>query len=341
MTRRTDSGFSDIPFDRMTRTLLSLARSGPLAVLIHARPDGDCVGSGFALAALLASAGCKARVICPDPMPERLAFLDVTGQGDILPPAEGEPFGPGSRAVSVDVAAPALFGGLDSKYNVLLGIDHHESSTAVSDRYNDPSAAAAGEIVWRIAKNWLRTGVIETISHETAYASYAAISSDTGCFRFPNVTPSTHRIAAQLLSEVPEHAEIDRRLFEIKTPGRIAAEKMALDLLKVSDGGKISLCAISADMIREAGLEQSELDALTDVARSVDGVAVAIAVREEKPGVFRVSLRSNGNADVSEICSGFGGGGHKRAAGCTIHAASVDDAANSVLGAVRRALCKS
>ena len=338
MRRRTDGGAADIPFDRMSRRLFALAQEGPLAILIHARPDGDCVGSGFAISALLASAGFRSRVVCPDPMPERLAFLDVTGQGEITPPAQGEEFGPGSRAVSVDVAAPALFGGLDEKYRILLGIDHHESSTPVSDRYNDPTASAAGEIVWRIAKNWLRTGIIPSIPHEAAFAAYAAISSDTGCFRFPSVTPTTHRIAAQLLSEVPEHGEIDRRLFEIKTPGRIAAEKAALELLRVSDDGRIAWCAISADMIREIGLPQYELDALTDVARSVEGAEIAIAVREEKPGVFRISLRSAGAIDVSRICSEFGGGGHRRAAGCTIRAGSVDEATEQVLAAARRAL---
>ena len=138
MRKRTEkSGFSDVSFDTMTRRLLSLAQQGPLTILIHARPDGDCVGSGFAIAALLASAGCEARVVCADPIPERLEFLNVTGQKGTLPPSAGEPFGPGSRAVSVDIAAPALFGGLDSEYDVLLGIDHHDSSTAVSDRYND------------------------------------------------------------------------------------------------------------------------------------------------------------------------------------------------------------
>lgn len=337
MKKRSESrGFAALSFDRMTRRLLSIASEGPLALIVHARPDGDCIGSGFATAKLLAEAGCRCRVVCPDPMPERLAFLDLTGQGDITPPPEGAEFGPGSRAVALDVAAPSLFGGLDKQYDILLTIDHHDSSTPVSDRYLDPGASATGEIVWRIAKNWLRTGVIRSIPHETAYAAYAAISSDTGCFRFPNVTPATHRIAAQLISELPEHADIDRRLFEIKTPARIAAEKTALELLRVSDDGKISVCAISNEMIRKCALPQSELDALTDVARSVDGVEVAVAVREEEPGRYRVSLRSNGSANVSAVCGVFGGGGHRRAAGCTLESDDMEKVLSRVLKEIRR-----
>ncbi len=328
--------WSNLKFDEMSAWLLSFARNSKLALIAHARPDGDCIGSAFAMALLLEAIGCKTRVICSDPLPERLAFLNLTKQEDLSMPPLGEDFSEGFDAIALDVAAPSQLGMLEGRYNILLGLDHHANSTPISDRYMDADASATGEIVWRIARNWQRTGVISEIPDGVAYACYAAISSDTGCFRYSNVTSSTHRIAAQLLSLVPAHADVDRRLFEIKTPSRIAAEKAAVDVLKVVDNGRISVCAMSAKEICNAGIRRDELDALTDVARSVDGIRVASSVREERPGEYRVSLRSNSDTDVSEICADFGGGGHVRAAGCTIHACSLDEAVRVLTGAISK-----
>jgi len=328
--------YFSLKFDEMTDFLFEIAKEGPLTLLVHVHPDGDCIGSAFALKSLLKLIGCESRVVCPDPMPERLAFLDSFGQSDISVPAPGEPFGPGSRAVALDIAAPSLLPDLYDKYNVLLTIDHHANSTPFSDRYLDKEASATGEIVWRIARSWQRTKIIDHIPADVAYCSYAAISSDTGCFRYSNVTPSTHRIAAQLVTLVPGHADIDRRLFEIRTPSRIAAEKAAFEKLKLIRNGKISVCAMSATEIEKSGIRKEELDALIDVARSVDGIMMAMSVREEGARDFRVSLRSSSGIDAAEICTLFGGGGHIKAAGCLVHADSLDEAVGIVADEIEK-----
>ncbi|MBO4322592.1 MAG: DHH family phosphoesterase [Clostridia bacterium] len=331
---RKEDGFSDLRFDPASKKLLSLASGGPLALLVHARPDGDCVGSAVALAHLLGLLGCPSAIVSSDPLPARLSFLIPEGGGVVFSDGQTDGiFGPGCRAVALDVAAPSQLGSLEGRYDILFSIDHHSGSTRFSDRYVDPAASATGEIIWRIARNWMRTGAVSSIPHGTAFACYAAISSDTGCFRYSNVTPATHRIAAQLVELVPEHSEIDRRLFEIKTPGRIAAEKLAMEILKTCFDGEVSVCAVSAEQISEAGLPYDELDALVDVARAVDGVKIALSVREEKPGSFRVSARSNSDADVSALCARFGGGGHVKAAGCSVFADSLGEAVSSVTAA--------
>ncbi|MCQ2428347.1 MAG: DHHA1 domain-containing protein [Clostridia bacterium] len=332
--RPNRSGYCDYTFDYMSHKLLKLAGEGPLAILVHARPDGDCIGSAFALSSLLGLLGCETRIISADPLPSRLAFI-AKDRPELFVHGcpEGGEFGPGAGAVAIDVAAPELLGSLDGKYNVLLGIDHHSGSTQFSDRYLDADSAAAGEIVWRIARSWLRTGVIDDIPTSAAAACYAAVSSDTGCFRYSNVTSSTHRIAAQLIERVPYHAEIDRQLFEIKTPGRIAAEKLASELLKSYCDGKITVCAASYEQISGSGLPTEDLDALVDVARAVDGAEIAFSVRGEMDGSFRVSARSNTDADVSALCSSFGGGGHLRAAGCTLRCESIASAVDMIVSA--------
>ncbi len=326
---------SELTFAAAVDRLVSEATEGSLALLIHAHPDGDCVGSAYALAALLGCLGCETRVICADKLPERLKFIAGDRQTDILEPAEGR-FAPGCRAVALDVASPSQLGTLEGKYDVVLTLDHHASSTAFSDRYLDPAAAATGEIVWRVARELKRRGAIDRIPHETAAASYAAISSDTGCFKYSNVTAQTHRAAAQLVSEVPERSDIDRLLFDTKTPARLEAERAALEVLKISENGKIAICAMTESEIALRGLLREELDALIDVARSVAGVEVAFSVREETPGRYRVSARSNGRGDVAALCAAFGGGGHVRAAGCTIVAPDISTAVSLLVDAAAK-----
>jgi phosphoesterase RecJ-like protein len=335
-----NDGFCDLKFDAMSKRLLSLAAGGPLALIIHARPDGDCIGSAAALAGLLKVLGCRSAVVSSDPLPARLSFI-IPSDGSLSffsDPGDAGIFGPGCRAVALDVAAPSQLGDLEGKYDILLTVDHHAGSTRFSDRYVDPTASATGEIIWRIARSWMRTGAISSVPKETAFACYAAITSDTGCFRYSSVTPATHRIAAQLVEQVPEHAEIDRRLFEIKSAGRLAAEKLAMELLRTYLGGEVSVCAASRAQIDGAGLPQEELDAFVDVARAVDGVKIALSVREEEPGRFRVSARSNSDADVSALCAGFGGGGHLKAAGCLITADSIEEAVSLLVGGASRLL---
>jgi phosphoesterase RecJ-like protein len=174
-------------------------------------------------------------------------------------------------------------------------------------------------------------GFIDSIPPALAPAIYAAISSDTGCFRYSNVTPATHRTAAQLIALIPSHSDIDRLLFETKTPGRLAAEKAALELLSFAAGGKIAICSISLEQIAEHGLASEDLDALIDIARSVAGVEIAFSIREEAHDSYRVSARSNSSADVSALCAYFGGGGHVKAAGCTVTASGIEEVRSIIL----------
>ena len=336
MRRIDGTPFCSLKFDEMSAGLFEMAKEGPLVLLAHVHPDGDCIGSAFALQGLLSLVGCKSRVVCPDPLPERLAFLNVSHQDSILAPENDPVFGFGARTVALDIAAPSMLDHLEGKYNLRLTIDHHANSTPFSDRYVDAEASATGEIVWRIARSWQRMHIIDGIPDAVAYACYAAISSDTGCFRYSNVTPNTHRIAAQLIALVPAHADIDRRLFEIRTPARIAAEKKAMEALRVVSGGRIGICAMTAAEIEASGIHKEELDALIDVARSVEGILVAISVREENPGEYRVSMRSNCDVDTAEICALFGGGGHVRAAGCLVNSASLEDAIDTVVAEIEK-----
>ena len=118
--------------------------------------------------------------------------------------------------------------------------------------------------------------------------------------------------------------------------GRLAAEKAALDLLSFAANGKIAVCSISLEQISAHNLASEDLDALIDIARSVAGVEVAFSIREEAEKSYRVSARSNSSIDVSSLCAHFGGGGHVKAAGCTVNAPDLEKAKTLIVERAER-----
>ena len=305
-------------------------------IVFHVRPDADAVGSAFALRELLVAMGIPTMCACSDEVPERLRFLMEPAQGSVVP-EEGMELDH-ERVIAVDSASPQQLGEMFTRLrrDVQLMIDHHGMGTPYADGYIDPTASATGEIIYTLAKRLLARGKIAAIPHRALSAIYAAICSDTGSFRFANVTPATFRIAAELLEAGVEADEICRNLYESKSQKQIRAEGEAARRLLVHDGGKFASTTLPYSSIFSLGLSAEHMETAIDIPRSLSGVEVAFAIRQpEQVGVFRVSMRSMGNVDVSQICAKFGGGGHKRASGCTIEASNIDEAENMILRAVR------
>ena len=219
--------------------------------------------------------------------------------------------------ISVDVASPAQLGALAARYEgrVAFSIDHHRSCTPFAPTYLSDSAAAAGEILYEIGAHLVEMGALPSLPRPFAAAAYAALSSDTGCFRYANVTPRTHEVAAALLCAGADADRINHLLFECRTEGELRANAIAAANLSLHTGGRIGIVSLS--LAARAGLSDEDFETAIDVPRSVAGVEIAAAIREMGGGVCRVSLRSTG-ADVAAVAASFGGGGHIRAAGCTI-----------------------
>ena len=301
-------------------------------VICHTRPDGDAIGSAFALKAILSKLGSETYCICADEVPSRLKFLTASIQSSALSSAIPADFVP-ERIITVDTASVSQMGKLADLFadSVDIMIDHHKSGTPYADHYIDLHAAATGEIIYKLADALLSAKGL-TIPSDVCKCLYAAISSDTGCFKYSNVTPSTHMTAASLVKSGIDAAEINRLLFDSKSPARLHAEKVGLEKLKLCFDGKIAIVALDYDDIEEYKINHEEFDAFIDVARCVEGVEVAISVRRPSPDEsFRISMRSAGSVDVSAICALFGGGGHVKAAGCSIDASSIKEAAEKVL----------
>ncbi len=304
-------------------------------IVFHARPDADAVGSAFALRELLRLLGISAFCACVDEVPERLHFISEYAQDSVVFDTD-TPFGH-ERAISVDSASPAQLGSLFERLrkDIDIMIDHHASGTVYADNLIAPHAAATGEIIFKIAKHLKMTGKIEEIPPYVLDCIYAAISSDTGGFRFANTTPETLRTAAELIESGVDGAGINHKLFSTKSYKQIMAEAQGAKSLRTFADGRIASVTLSFAAKSAMGLSDEHLETLIDIPRSLEGVEVAFCVRQmSADGIFRVSMRSSVDFDVAAVCKKFGGGGHVRAAGCSVQAADIDEAENIIAAAI-------
>ncbi len=291
-------------------------------ITIHDNADADCLGSALALCKALSNMGKSAQILSPSDIPERLKFLtDKNTSIHCGYENVKQAINDSSFIMSVDVASEQLFGSIKELVvpKLSLAIDHHNINTlSTEQKYVDSKASAAGEIIFSLI------GFLETISSKSLFDSficnslYAAISSDTGCFKYSNVTPITHVAAASLIERGAFHADINYRLFDIKTKMQIAVEKTAYELMRFFYNDALAIVYISDEKLSQIGAMHEDTECVSQLARMVKGVQIGVYMYEKSPGIFKFSVRSNNSKSMSKLCSLFGGGGHEKAAGCTI-----------------------
>lgn len=294
-------------------------------ILVHTKPDGDALGSAAALYHFFLARGQKPAIASPDPIPARLSFLTDGLSLSNQPEA-------GRTVIAVDVASPSQLGALQETFltgaiRPSLMIDHHAVGIPFADHYVLPEAAATGEVLCGVFAH-LHDSALWTTPLCTSL--YAAISSDTGCFRYSNATPATHRAAAQLLSFGVDGAAVNHLLFDSKSREQIAAEGIVAAKIQTAAGGRIAYAVISRADIDGAGLADEHFETAIDIVRSLRGATVAFTLKEQKAGGYRASLRSTG-ADMASVAAAFGGGGHLRAAGCSLTGMTAEAAVAALL----------
>ncbi|MBQ8836939.1 MAG: bifunctional oligoribonuclease/PAP phosphatase NrnA [Clostridia bacterium] len=319
-------------------SLLSAVEKCKNAIIVgHSHPDGDCVGSAVALACLIEGLGGKADIIFPEKTPRRLEFL-LKNRKELEALPENLD---GYDMICVDVASPTQMASLKDALveNVKLRIDHHDVGVPYAKQeFVAPKAAATGYIMFELFKYALGEGKIKEIPMEAANAMFGAISSDTGCFKYANVTPATHVTAARLIEIGVNAAEINRLLFDTKDEAVLKAEGIAANRLETFADGKISGIAIEL-WEYENGLTISDFETAIDIARSIRGAKCAVCVKASPTvGVFRASLRANCDIDVSKVAAHFGGGGHVRAAGCSIECGSAKEALDMIVKEIEKVI---
>ena len=330
-------------YEKLTHEQVAAALSHrePTLILFHARPDGDAVGSAFALRQLLTAMGCSAWCVCADEVPKRLQFLMQGLQESALPDAIPQDTA-WTRVVSVDTASPAQLGALWETYagKIDMMIDHHGMGTPYAPNLIVPDAAACAEILFDLSRELLREGALSYIPSGADMCIYAGLNTDTGSFKYSNVTPKTHRCAAELHRAGVDSAAITQKLYGAKPYLQLKAEGAGIRSLTFYADGKIAVVRFPYALKQELGVADEHLETLVDIARGIEGVEVAVSVRQpNEENVFRCSTRAGGSVDVSQVCAAFGGGGHVKAAGCTLSDfASIDDAVAAVVAEIQKQL---
>lgn len=293
-------------------------------VIVHVRPDGDAIGSAAALSEVFRQLGMECRIFSTSPVPKRLEFiLERTGASVTYELSDGD-------CIAIDVASPAQLGAAyRSDVQPVLMIDHHAVGEQFADGFILPDASSAAEALFEVCAELADMGKIE-INEALAYALFAGISSDTGCFSYSNSSPRAHRIAAALLESGIPADDINRRLFNSKTKEELRAEGLVASRTKTECDGRVAFFTLTLSEMEEFSLDSEHFETAIDIVRSLKGCEIAFTVRQVEDGLYKVSLRSTG-FNVARVAKCFGGGGHIRAAGCTVSAKSPLDAKNKIL----------
>ncbi|PYK52648.1 MAG: bifunctional oligoribonuclease/PAP phosphatase NrnA [Verrucomicrobia bacterium] len=291
-----------------------LREHNKFAVLSHVRPDGDALGSTLALALSLKGLGKEVRAWNEEGMLEKYNFL---AQAELLtqPPSEPEDF---DVVVALDTAVQNRLGTTASAVRhakLWINIDHHPSNPRYGDLvYIDPTAPATGQILFEFLTNQNFP-----ITPEIAENLYAAISTDTGSFQYPNTTVRTFEIAAELVRCGVEVGRISQLLYENFPRRRIELLRELLGTMQFGCDRKLAWFSLSKAAALALGVIPEDNEGLIDHLRATRGVIVAIFFEELTDGKVRVSMRSKNQAvDVCAICTQFGGGGHVLAAGARV-----------------------
>lgn len=311
--------------EREAADLLMAANN--VLLLAHRYPDGDTIGSSYALCLALQSLGKQARVLCGDPIPERYGYITNT--------VEMTDFSP-DFICAVDVADAKLLGDdLEAAYGhcVDLCIDHHSTNTGyAAATCVDADCAAAAMVVMRIIR------LLEVaMTPDMAACLYTGIATDSGCFKYANADATAHRMAADCIELGIPYEAINRTHFDIKSRARIELERMALDGMEFSHDGRVALMPITTAMINRSGATENDMEGLTPIPRQIEGVWVGVTLRQKEDGSYKISVRTGHHADAAAICALLGGGGHVRAAGCTVKG-SLEEAKAAIVSAIEQAL---
>jgi len=279
-------------------------------ITTHVRPDGDGVGSSLGLYWLLKSLGKEADIFVKDDIPR--SYLRLPGASEIrkLNKVDGD-----YDAVFViecsDIDRPDIEG-LEAQFTV--NIDHHATSEHFGSlNWIDATASAVGEMIYNLCK-----AVGGKVTREIAECIYLALITDTGSFHFPNTTDRTLKVASELVKAGVRPAEISETVYNSYSWSRIELMRQVLSTVRRDESGKVAALRQTSAMKVEAQSVDGDNSGFVNIPLTAREIMAVVYMREVREGVFRVSLRSKGEIDVSGIAEAHGGGGHKNAAGCKV-----------------------
>lgn len=275
------------------------------AIVYHIRPDGDCIGSSFALALGLQSIGKRCKVIGRDPVPQIHQHMTNAVPQDELTE---------SVYFSVDAVSPKRTGNYVDKHFTFC-IDHHRNNSIDADyKYVEEDCGACSEIIFKLLNE-----MNITITKQMADLLYTALVTDTRCFQTSDTSVQSFETAAALLKFGADAYEISKRNIFVKSKGRRMIEEFLKGSLHFSCEGMLITGIITLDNLRAANIADSELEGINSYVEQYEEMMIGVTVRELPDGRSRCSTRTSGSISANDICAEHGGGGHFRAAVCELY----------------------
>ncbi len=304
-----------------------LFASSSVALFVHVNPDWDCIGSAFALRCALRQKNIKCDIFTENELSNHLSFME----SDVIAFSEDSVMPDYECFCAIDVGTPSrlgVWGDFFTKKENTVCIDHHLSSgTFASLSVIETERSSTGELVFEILSS-----LKIKITKEIASYLYCAISSDTGSFQYSNVKPRTYEIIISLLKADIDTAHLSSMLYERKSLTQLYLEAEAINSLKLYHDGKIATAHVTNEMLKKYNAKRSDTEALASLPRSIDGVLISAFFSELPDGAIRVNLRALGDYNIEPVARLFGGGGHKKAAGCTLEGMDMEKAQKMVVG---------
>lgn len=306
--RKAGSAKPNVGFARVAR-LVKAHKS--FLITTHVNPDGDGLGAESALYLALKKMGKKVQVINHDPLPKKfeyLPFASACQSSDQIPPHE-----------VCFVLDAGNFGRIRegvqrSEFGILVNIDHHFSN----DHYGDynlvlPKASATGEVVLQLIRA-LKVKVDQGIAESV----YTSLVTDTGGFRYSNTTPAVLRLAAELVDAGARAQKVSDQIFAGYSSEAMELVRLALGTVRTSNGGKLATMTLTQADLKKSGAGEDDTENLINFVRKLEGVQIAVFLKERTDGKIKISLRSKTDLNVSDIAARWDGGGHAYAAGALL-----------------------
>ena len=306
--------------------LEEINKAEKIVIITHENPDGDAIGSSLAMKLALKQLGKDADVIIPE-FPKTFEFLP--GIDEVKKESNIEEY---DLAIALDCASIKLLNGFAKYFDsakIKVAIDHHSSNTMFADyNYVDQDAPACAQLLL-VVFSYFNINVTKDIGT----CILAGIITDTGGFRYEGVTADTFRFVADLCEKGIKVSQVYSQVFASKTRAKFELHRIALNRLEFLEEGKVAFTYVTKTDEKQVEAKNGDYDGIVENGRDVEGVEVSVFLRETDKGI-KVSLRSKNYVNASKVAMMFGGGGHIRAAGCTIQG-TIEQAKNQIINRIK------
>ena len=304
-----------------------LANGKEFMVTSHIDPDGDAIGSAFALSLAIKKLGKETVVYLKDKVPYRYEFLPK-------PPSLVHEI-PAKQFDAVFAVDCGDFFRIGDGYEKLkekgpiINIDHHDTSEAFGFlNIIDARASSTAEIIYAVLK-----ALDVRMDFDIAVNIYTAILTDTGSFRYNSTNSKAFIICEEMthLGVIPSY--VAENVYESHPKERFLLLCGALTTLETHYDNRLAIMYVTDELFRQVGGSREHTEGFVEFLKEMRGVEVAVVARQIGESRYKISMRSKGKVDVASVASRFGGGGHKNAAGCTIEG-SIDQVKKKLVEAV-------